>query len=75
MDVAQLLEPVLTGGVRDTHFFNGRILTADDLRTMQIASRQHDAQLGLAIGDGVAHGLEVSVTSEARAARRRRSCT
>ena len=63
MDVAQLLEPVLTGGVRDTHFFNGRILTADDLRTMQIASRQHDAQLGRAIGDGVAHGLEVSVTS------------
>jgi hypothetical protein len=34
VDVAQLLEPVLTGGIKDTYFFNGRILTADDLRTM-----------------------------------------
>src|SRR5262249_60390177 len=63
MDVAQLLEPVLSGGIKDTHFFNGRILTADDLRTMQTAARQHDAQLGRAIGDGVAYGLEVSVGS------------
>src|SRR5438093_3453111 len=61
MDVAQLLEPVLTGGIKDTHFFNGRLLTADDLRTMQAAARQHDAQLGRAIGDGVAYGLEVSL--------------
>ncbi len=61
MDVAQLLEPVLTGGIKDTHFFNGRILTADDLRTLQSASRQHDAQLGRAIGDGVAYGFEVSI--------------
>src|SRR5438477_4882380 len=60
MDVAQLLEPVLTGGIKDTHFFNGRILTADDLRTMQAAARHHDAQLGRATGDGVAYGLDVS---------------
>jgi hypothetical protein len=63
MDVTQLLEPVLTGGIKDTHFFNGRVLTADDLRTMQVASREHDAQLGRALGDGVAYGLEVSVAS------------
>jgi hypothetical protein len=63
MDVAQLLEPVLTGGIKDTHFFNGRILTADDLRAMQAASRRHDAQLGNAIGDGVAYGLDVSLAS------------
>ncbi len=63
MDVAQLLEPVLTGGIKDTYFFNGRMLTADDLRTMQVASRQHDAQLGRAIGDGVAYGLEVSLAA------------
>ncbi|HZT77422.1 MAG TPA: hypothetical protein VFA27_12280 [Vicinamibacterales bacterium] len=61
MDVAQLLEPVLTGGVKDAHFFNGRILTADDLRTMQAAARQHDAQIARAMGEGVAHGLEVTV--------------
>jgi hypothetical protein len=61
MDVAQLLEPVVAGGIKDTHFFNGRILTADDLRTMQAAARQHDAQLARAIGDGVAYGLQVSI--------------
>jgi hypothetical protein len=69
MGVAQLLEPVLTGGIKDTHFFNGRILTADDLRAMQVASRLQDAQLGRAVGDGVAFGLEVrlsgSITSTA----------
>jgi hypothetical protein len=61
MDVAQLLEPVLTGGIKDTNFFNGRLLTADDLRTMQRAARQHDAQLGRIVGDGVAYGLDVSI--------------
>jgi hypothetical protein len=61
MEVAQLLEPILTGGIKDTHFFNGRLLTADDLRTMQRAARQHDAQLGRAIGDGVAYGFQVSM--------------
>ena len=60
MDVAQLLEPVLTGGIKDTNFFNGRILTADDLRTMRAAARQHDAQLGRAIGEGIVYGLDVS---------------
>jgi hypothetical protein len=63
MDVAQLLEPVLTGGIRDTHFFNGRILTADDLRTMQVASRLHDAQLGRAIGAGILYGYDVTLLS------------
>src|SRR5262245_44145100 len=67
MDVTQLLEPVLTGGIQDTHFFNGRLLTADDLRTMQRAARQHDAQLGRALGDGVAYGPHVSVVPGAAA--------
>ena len=62
MDVAQVLEPVLNGAIRDTNFFNGRILTADDLRTMQIASRLQDAQLGRVLGDGVAFGLEVRLS-------------
>ena len=63
MSAAQLLEPVLTDGIRDTHFFNGRILTADDLRTMQRAARLHDAQLGQAIGPGIVYGLDVSHVS------------
>src|SRR5205809_8714 len=63
MASANLLEAILTDGIRDTHFFNGRVLTADDLRTMQSASRQHDAQLARAIGDGVAYGLEVTLAT------------
>ena len=31
MSTATLLEPVLTGGIPDPHFFNGRVLTAEDL--------------------------------------------
>jgi hypothetical protein len=63
MGVAQLLEPVLTGGIRDTNFFNGRIVTADDMRTMQVATRLQNAQLGRAIGEGVAFGLEARLSS------------
>ena len=33
----ELLEPMLRGGIRNTHFFNGRLLTADDLRAEQAA--------------------------------------
>ena len=62
MAVAQLFESVLAGGIKDTHFFNGRILTAEDLRAMQVASRLQDAQLGRAVGDGVAFGLEVRLS-------------
>lgn len=63
MSVAELFQPVLAGGIHNTHFFNGRVLTADDLRTMQQAGTLHDRQLGNAIGDGVAYGLEVRLLS------------
>jgi hypothetical protein len=66
MSVTELLEPVLTGGVRNAHFFNGRVLTAEDLRALQLAVATRQQQLGQAIGDGVVTGLEVSLdpTSE-----------
>ncbi|HUH12077.1 MAG TPA: hypothetical protein VMK65_03170, partial [Longimicrobiales bacterium] len=60
MDFTQLLEPVLTEGIKSTHFFNGRVLTAQDLRTEQEATRAHERQLARAVGEGVVHGLEVS---------------
>jgi hypothetical protein len=60
MDVTQLLDPVLANGIRSTNFFNGRVLTADDLRTEQRAGRDRLRHVGRALGEGVAHGLEVS---------------
>jgi hypothetical protein len=55
----QLCEPILDNGVRNTNFFNGRLLAAEDLHAQQLAERQHHSQLGRAIGSGVVTGLEV----------------
>ena len=63
MAVADILEPILEGGMRDAHFFNGRILTAEALRTMQEANALQHRQLATAIGEGVAYGLRVSLAA------------
>jgi hypothetical protein len=55
----ELLQPFLEGGIRNTNFFNGRLLSAEDLRQEQQANRERDAQLARAIGAGVVSGLEV----------------
>jgi hypothetical protein len=55
----ELLQPFLEQGIKDTNFFNGRLLTAGDLATVQEASRSRDRQLGLGVGAGVVQGLEV----------------
>src|SRR2546421_3082779 len=60
MDSIELLEPLLQGGIRNTNFFNGRLLSAEDLRTEQTAARRQRAQVGRAVGAGVVAGLEVS---------------
>lgn len=59
----ELLEPMLRGGIRNTHFFNGRLLTAEDLRAEQQANRAQHQQLGLAAGAGVVEGLDVRLQS------------
>lgn len=59
-DLLQLQQPLKDGGIRSVNFFNGRLLTAKDLSREQVARREADARLGLAVGDGVAFGLEVS---------------
>lgn len=64
MTTADLLEPILGNGILSTNFFNGRVLTAGDMGTEQGAARAHRALLGLAIGDGVVHGLEVSLAND-----------
>ena len=55
----KLLQPILERGVRHIAAFNGRLMTAEDLRTEQAANHWHDEQLGQAIGEGVVRGLLV----------------
>ena len=54
-----LNSPVLDKAIRAVNFFNGRLLTSNDLGREQDARRQADARLGPAIGAGIAWGLEV----------------
>jgi hypothetical protein len=59
----ELHDPMLRGGIRNTHFFNGRLLTAEDLRAEQQANRAQHQQLGLAIGAGVVEGFDVRLVA------------
>lgn len=52
--------PFLEDGVRSTHFFNGRLLSSEDLGQEQQARREGLQQLGRAQGEGIAHGLRVT---------------
>lgn len=56
-----LLEPILEG-IQQTHFFNGRLLSGEDLAREQAAGRNACRRLGRAIGEGVAYGLQVVET-------------
>ncbi|MEL7124629.1 MAG: hypothetical protein AAGK30_00290 [Pseudomonadota bacterium] len=57
--MAALGEPIISGGIRHTNYFQGRVLSAEDLATDQTAEHRHLGQLGQAIGAGVIRGLEV----------------
>lgn len=59
MERIELLEPFFRDGILNTNFFNGRLLSAEDLRTEQEAARERAAQLGRAVGAGVVSGLRV----------------
>lgn len=59
-DLLQLQQPVTGGAIRSVNFFNGRLLAAKDLAREQDARDTADARLGLALGEGVAWGLEVA---------------
>jgi hypothetical protein len=49
-------------GLKWPNYVNGRLLTAQDLTTDDDAVRRRDRWLGLAVGPGVAEGLEVTGT-------------
>src|SRR5437667_2548459 len=63
----ELLDPVLDAGVRTTNYFNGRLLTAQDLQADQEAGRLQRRLLGQAIGDGVVRGLYVRLIASGAA--------
>lgn len=54
-----LNDPILEGGLRRIPFFNGRVLTAEDLQTEQAANATERRRLGRALGTGVLEGLFV----------------
>jgi len=47
-------------GLRRPHYVNGRLLTAEDLTSGHDAGLTRDRWLGIALGGGVAQGLEVT---------------
>jgi hypothetical protein len=55
-----LLTPIVNDRTRSVNFFNGRLLTGEDLTAEQQANRVAHSLLGQAAGSGVAYGLEVS---------------
>ncbi|HEX8556837.1 MAG TPA: hypothetical protein VF668_01980 [Pyrinomonadaceae bacterium] len=69
MSSRNLSEPITDGGIQNVNFFNGRLLTADDLSAVLDAGRRHDRQLAEGLGEGVVHGLEVELSKSSTAAR------
>lgn len=66
MATYELLESILTNGIRNTHYFNGRVLSAEDLKNDQDAIRRREEKYGQALGDGVVQGLMVSESADSR---------
>lgn len=60
MTTIALKTPYLTDGLRSVNFFNGRVLSGEDMAEEQEARRESLQRLGRATGSGVAYGLEVS---------------
>jgi len=65
----QFLDTVFTNhSIRHPNFFNGRILTATDLREEQAAGVKRSRYLGQAVGSGVVYGLAVAIAPDDPAA-------
>jgi hypothetical protein len=56
------LDAFLEGGIANPNFFNGRVLTAQDLRDAQRADRERVRRLGQVLEPGVAAGLMVGAS-------------
>jgi hypothetical protein len=62
MTNSDFMQTIFDGGIHTIHFFNGRMLSGEDLRTEQDANLAMHRRLGSAIGGGVVHGMEVSAS-------------
>src|SRR5690242_6043040 len=58
MATVSLDTAVLDDGIDNVNFFNGRVLTAQDLRDEQSAGAEHRRRLGRAVGWGIVYGLD-----------------
>lgn len=56
-----LEQAIAEGGIRSVNFFNGRLLTGQDLSREQAARRLADQRAAQAAGQGIAWGLDVSL--------------
>jgi hypothetical protein len=63
MTRARLDTPFLDGGIRSTNFFNGRLLSREDMQREQDAARAAHERLGRALGAGIASGFEVEAVA------------
>jgi hypothetical protein len=63
MSAVSLLTPILGGGIQNVNFVNGRVLTAADMTAERTANLQRQRLLGTSVGDGVAAGLEVTLSA------------
>lgn len=61
MNEKRLTEAVTEGGTEWINFFNGRLLSGEDLSREQNSNLEGRRKLGRAIGEGVSYGLEVSI--------------
>jgi hypothetical protein len=66
MTELQLLAAHLAGGLERVSWFNGRVLTAEDMSDHQRAVDAADHRLGRALGPGVARGLRVTRQPDGR---------
>ena len=68
MAVQQLSTLVTPSALRSPNFFNGRLLTGEDLSAEHQANQQGRDLLGQASGDGVVRGLELEVAASSTSA-------
>ncbi|MFM7100253.1 MAG: hypothetical protein ACKO3N_03680, partial [Verrucomicrobiota bacterium] len=62
----RLEQTILSGGsIRSPFYFNGRLLSAEDLSAEHSASLARESRLGRALGSGVSFGLDVQRDAEA----------
>ena len=66
MAVRQLSELILDEDLKFIKFFNGRLLSGEDLSREQASHREARRRIGLAIGYGIAEGLEVTILDRSR---------